>query len=26
MERIDGKDEFSGIKESCVGVKCAVPH
>lgn len=26
MERIDGKDQFAGIKESCVGAKCAISH
>ena len=26
MERIDGEDQFSGIKESCVRVKRAISH
>ena len=26
MERMDSKDEFSGIKEGRIGVECTVSH
>lgn len=26
MERMDGKNQFAGIKEGCVGVKCTMSH